>query len=124
MPACSTRNFNIERCAKRAAVRDVLHLCSGSSCLDHGELEARRDESRLPYLLVGLDVPNKVIQGIKPLLDSEVELVMVCAQVLRHITCCDQVWSTLNADAESMQPLVGAVGVFSLLQMPAPSRSC
>ena len=67
-------------------------------------------------------MPDEVPQGIDTLLHSEVELVMVSAQMLRHAACCQQVWGPLNADAEGVQPLVGAVCVLGLLQMPAAAR--
>ena len=64
-------------------------------------------------------MPDEIVQGVNALLHGEVELVVVRAQMLRHAAGCQQIWSTLNPNAECVQPLVGAVRVLGLLQMPA-----
>ena len=59
------------------------------------------------------------MQGVQALLHGEMELVVMGPQVLGHTPGCKEVWCALNANAEGVQPLVCAVCVLSLFQMPA-----
>ena len=56
----------------------------------------------MQYLLIGFQVVHQIIDSVYSLLHSEVELVMLCAQLVGYLPSSHEVGRPLDADAEGM----------------------
>lgn len=77
----------------------------------------------MQYLLIGLQMVDQIIDSVYALLNSEVELVMLCAKLMSHLPSSHKVRGSLDANAEGMQGVCPVKGVLGFLQMPAQHSS-
>ena len=76
-----------------------------------------------PHLLIGLNVPDQVVQGIDALVNSEGELVVLCSQEVCHFPCGYQIRRALDPHAKGVQRMLRVKGVLGLLHVPATSAA-
>lgn len=80
---------------------------------------APRRRRAFAHLLIGFNVPDKVIESINALLDCEGELMVLCAQKGGDSARGHQVWRPGEADAEGVQWMLSVICILRLLHMPA-----